>query len=428
MPIKFIAIALTLFLGFPQIASPAVIDRVLVVVNDDVITEREFVNSMRQFIKEMRSQGNQIPDQEELEQTVMERLILERIQLQFADGLGIKITDSQVKRAVEGIAAQQNLSVPDFFRRVQQAGLDIDQYQGDVRNQLRIQRVVDREVRQQIVVSPREVELEVQRLSTDQKETEIEYDISHILLSIASANEEEKLVLRSKAKKIVSEIQSGASFESMARLHSDAPDGADGGGLGYRSLNQLPDLFSDAISSLDVDAISDVFESPSGLHILRLNATKGGKQQLVDQWLVRHILISADSASEEEAIAKLLHLKTRIEQGGNFNELAKVHSEDARSRIKGGDLGWVGPGDTMPEFEAVVRNLASNELSEPLKTRFGMHLVQVLEHRVKDLSQDLLKVQAERRVRQKKGRVAYDHWLARVREEAYVKFRLKPKS
>ncbi|MFT5114898.1 MAG: peptidyl-prolyl cis-trans isomerase SurA, partial [Parasphingorhabdus sp.] len=174
MPIKFIAIALTLFLGFPQIASPAVIDRVLVVVNDDVITEREFVNSMRQFIKEMRSQGNQIPDQEELEQTVMERLILERIQLQFADGLGIKITDSQVKRAVEGIAAQQNLSVPDFFRRVQQAGLDIDQYQGDVRNQLRIQRVVDREVRQQIVVSPREVELEVQRLSTDQKETEIE--------------------------------------------------------------------------------------------------------------------------------------------------------------------------------------------------------------------------------------------------------------
>lgn len=416
-----------ILLGSVQMADAAVIDRVLVIVNDGVITEREFITSMQERVREIRSSGQTPPSREELERDVMERLILDRIQLQFAEQWGITVTDNQVQRAIENIAARQNLSMIEFMQRVRQAGLDTDAYRSRIRDQVLIQRVVDREVRQRVTVSDREIDREVERIQAEQNQAEIEYDISHILLSMPDAADEAAIqALQQKARQIVDSIASGSSFASMARQFSDAPDASDGGALGYRKPSQLPELFAAALQDMQPGEVSEILRSESGFHLVHLNARRGGAQQLIEQWQVRHILLKLDNRDQDEAINELNHLRTRITSGEDFGELAKVHSEDVLTRVKGGELGWLGPGDTLPEFEETVRNLSENEISAPITTQFGVHLVQVLGHRMQDVSQDLLRVRAERQVRQRKSREAYDHWLARIREEAYVKFRVKP--
>ncbi|KAA3634116.1 MAG: molecular chaperone SurA [Proteobacteria bacterium] len=409
-------------------ASAQVMDRVLVVVNDGVITESEFIGGMRQAVSELRIRGQKIPERRMLEEQVMEQLIIERIQLQMADRIGIAISDSQVDRAIAEIARRQGIAADQLMRRAERVGLDAERYREEIRKQLRIQRLVDREVRRRVAVSESEIDDMIATMETTGDAPAVEYEVAHISLLIDNpsdtAEHEAKL---ERASRIIEELQAGAEFESLARRYSDSPTADDGGYLGWRTGDKLPDLFREAVSDLGEGDVSELLDTPAGIHIVKLIGRRGGGGQLVEQWSVRHILIPVgDDTSLDEAIETAERLRERIRQGEEFAELARVHSGDAASRVKGGNLGWVSPGDTLPEFEETIRNLPLDTLSEPIETRFGVHLVEVLDRRRHDIGSDQRRLQAERALQEQKGREAYEQWLRRLRDEAYVKFRVKP--
>ncbi len=402
-----------------------VIDRVLVVVNEDVITESEFVSSMQQTISELRASNKPVPARAELEELVMERLILERVQLQIAGRMNISISEAQVDRAIADIAGRQSISAEELLQRVRHSGLKIDSYRREINKQLRIQRVIDREVRRGIVVGEGEVDEYIATSQGDGEAGKIEYEIAHILLT--PDTDEESSELLNRASQVLAELRAGEDFGAVARRVSSSPNAARGGSLGFRGRDQLPDLFYDAAQKLEIGEISEPLDGGSGIHIIKLTDRRGGSRNVVEQWNVRHILVSiADGVSIREAGKTANLLLERLRQGEDFAKLASGHSDDVASRVKGGDLGWIGPGETLPKFEEAVRNLELNEFGGPVETRFGVHVLQVLDHRKKDVGNELLRKKAERAIREQKGRDAYDQWLRRIREEAYVKFRVKP--
>ncbi|GJL83736.1 MAG: chaperone SurA [marine bacterium B5-7] len=425
-------IKVVLFLAtLAGIVSPVaaqVMDRVLVIVNDGVITESEYIKSMQRTIAEYRARGRGVPERRDLEEQVMEQLILERIQLQMADRAGIKVSDSQVDRAIEDIAVRQGLSAAELKRRAQQSGLDPDEYIDSLRKQLKIQRLIDREIRRRVIVSESEIDDMVTTLSSEAKAENVEYEVAHISLLLDdpgnAAERSEKLEKITEINKL---LDSGESFESLARQYSDSPTSADGGNLGWRGARQLPDFFYAAVKNLEAGQTSKVIETSEGFHLVQLVDRRGGGGELVEQWHVRHILFSGGETNDiSQAMEDAQLIRERIIRGEDFEELARVHSTDTSTRVKGGDLGWISPGDTSAVFEEAVRNLDIGEISEPVVTRFGVHLIEVLDRRKQDISDKLLRQQAERRLRDQKGREAYDQWLRRIRAEAYVKFRVKP--
>lgn len=416
-------------LAVPAIpASAQVIDRVLVVVNDGVITESEFIDALRQTVSELRSRGSEVPERRILEEQVMEQLILERIQLQMADRLGIQVSEVQVERAIEEIARRQGASAERLLREAERAGLGAERYREEIRKQLRIQRLVDREVRRRVQVSESEIDEMISIMARSEQDSGIEYEVAHISLLLEDADDaDEREQAMARARQILDELAAGESFESLARRYSDSPTASDGGNLGWRTGDNLPDLFRDAAASLDVGEVSEVIDSPGGLHIVTVLDRRGSGRQMVDQWQARHILIPVEGETDILAAEETARrLRERINQGEDFGELARVHSGDNGSRLKGGELGWVSPGDTVPAFEEALRNLEINEISEPVETPFGVHLIEVLDRRRHDVGTSRIRLQAERNLQEQKGREIYEQWLRRLRDEAYVKFRVKP--
>jgi len=400
-----------------------VIDRVLVVVNDDIITESEFVQAVQRAFNDLRRSGERMPDQAVLENQVMEQLILERIQLQIAEQLEITVSDSQVDNAIRDIASRQKVSTDELIRRVRSSGLSLKQYRRMLVRQIKVQRVVDREVRRRILVTNTEIDTYLSGQKNTESNADIEYEVAHISLGALSDREG----LKARAEQIRAELEAGTDFAILARRHSDSGDADQGGYLGWRTAETLPDIFIDAIRVLDVDSYSEVLEGPNGFHILYLIDRRGGGRYVVDQWRSRHILVQVDAdRSLEDAMDAARLLKNRIAQGEDFATLARVHSDDSRSRVKGGDLDWLSPGDTVSEYEEALRNLRPNEVSEPIRSRFGVHIIQLLDQRKHDIGQDRLRRQAELALRESKGDDLYKEWLGRIREEAYVKFRVNP--
>ncbi len=420
-----------LVLGLCAVVPPVqgqVIDRVLVVVEDDIITEGEFVSAMRQAVGEIRASGQKPPPRRELEESVMERLILERLQLQRADALGIEISPAQVDRAIADIATRQGVDLGTVLETVRRAGMDEAQYRSDIRNQLRIQRVIDRDIRSRLVIGEKELDDRVAMLKANGADADVEYDVSVISLEVGD-DAAQRAEQEAKAADLLRRIADGEPFESLARVYSSGATAADGGSLGWRGRDQLPEMFVAALAALEPGGVSDVIDTPGGLHILKLVDRRGGVRQVVEQWRVRHIQVSNESEGNTDAAEEQAWLlRERLLQGESFEELARVHSSDAQSRPRGGELGWVNPGETVPAFEEAIRNLGEGELSEPVQSPFGAHIIEVLERRRQDIGEQRLRQQAERQLREEKGREAYDLWLRRLREEAYVKFRVKPSS
>ena len=265
-------------------------------------------------------------------------------------------------------------------------------------------------------------------MSREEGDSKVEYEVAHISLLLEDAGDEsERRRVVELANDIVDELGQGADFETLAREHSDSPTASDGGYLGWRTGDNLPDLFRDAVRGLSAGEISDVLDSDGGVHIVKLLDRRGASGDLVEQWRVRHILVALeDDENIDEVRERALRLRERIEQGEPFGELARVHSADPTSRVKGGDLGWVSPGDTVPSFEEAVRNLSVGELSEPVESRFGVHLIEVLDRRMHDAGENRLRFRAQQEIQEEKGRESYEQWLRRIRDEAYVKFRVKP--
>ena len=400
------------------------VDRIVAVVNTEVITQNDLNERVGLVVRQLQRQGGQLPSSDVLSRQILERLINDLLQVQLAKETGIKVDDATLDRTIERIAQENNLSMTEFRGALERDGIRYPRFREDIRNEILLARLREREVESSIVVTDAEVETELARLAREAT-GDSEYRLSHVLVLVPpQASAEQIEARRRRALLALSELRRGANFAQIAATYSDAPDATQGGNLGWRPSSRLPSLFLESIERLQPGDVSDILRSPNGFHIVKL-LEKRGKAAVagVQQTQVRHILLRArDGLSESEARQRLLTLRERIQKGADFAELARVHSEDA-SASKGGDLGWVAAGDTVPEFERVMNALKEGEVSQPTQTPFGWHLVQVLARRSDELSEDRKKTAARQAIRARKADEAYQDWLRQSRDRAFVENR-----
>jgi peptidyl-prolyl cis-trans isomerase SurA len=400
------------------------VDRIVAVVNDEVITSNDLNDRVALVVRQFQRQGGQLPSADALSRQILERMINDLLQAQLAKETGIKVDDLTLDRTIERISQENSLSMTDFRAALEKDGIRYPRFREDIRNEILLARLREREVENTIVVTDAEVETELAR-EAKEASGDSEYNLAHVLVLVApQANNEQIEQRRRRAVQALSELRRGANFAQIAATYSDAPDAMQGGSLGWRASGRLPSLFLETLERLHPGETSDILRSPNGFHILKLLEKRGKAAAAgVQQTHVRHILLRArEGLSESEARERLQRLRDRVVGGADFAELAKVNSEDA-SASKGGDLGWVAAGDTVPEFERVMNALKDKEVSQPVQTPFGWHLVQVLERRSDELSGDRKKIAARQAIRARKADEAYQDWLRQSRDRAFVENR-----
>lgn len=408
------------------------IDRIAVVVNSEAITEHELTQQTRLIERQLREQNIELPPFDVLEGQVLERMIVDRAQMQFARESGLRLDDVQLERAIAGIATENQITVAQLADRLRRQGIDFEQFREEVRGQMIRQRLREREIDSKVQISDADVDAFLaSRASRAGGPSNDELHVAQILLRLpegASAVEIERQ--RQRAEEIERQLQAGADFGRLAAAFSDAPEAMNGGSLGWRTSERLPGLFIDAIAPLNPGGVSSVLRSPAGFHILKLlerrsSMLPAAAGQSVVQTHARQILIRPNEVvSEEDAIRRLREIKQRIEAGaGDFAELARQYSVDG-SAGRGGDLGWIYPGDTVPEFERAMNALAPGQLSDPVRTLFGVHLIQVIERRTDEGSPDRLRQQARQALREQRIEENYEDWLRQLRDRTYVEYKL----
>jgi peptidyl-prolyl cis-trans isomerase SurA len=414
----------------PAPAKPAPVraiplDRVIAVVNDEAITEYELNDARSVVEKQLRQQNVQQPASDVLEKQVLERLITERALLQYAKENGVKVDDTAVDRAIQRIAEDNKITLDGLRQALAKDNIPYAKYREDVRNEIVVQRLREREVDQHIAVSDAEVDIYLATVRA-QAGGDAEYLVAHVLVLIPEqATSEQIEAKRRRAEEALKSIRSGADFAQVAAGYSDANDALSGGNLGWRAGARLPTVFAETVRGMKVGDVSPVLRSAAGFHIVKLlDRRSRDDPAVVDQTHARHILIRVNEiTSEAEAKAKIDRIKDRIEAGAKFDEMARLNSEDATS-VKGGDLGWISPGDTVPAFEDAMNKLSLNQVSAPVRTAFGWHLIEVLERRKQDVSLDRERQQAQLALRQRKSDEAFQDWVRQTRDRAYVELRL----
>ena len=404
------------------------VDRIVAVVNKEVITYSELNEAVGMAQRQLARQGTPAPDRPVLERQMLERLIIDKAQLQLARETGLRIDEVQIDRAVERIAQTNKLTLADFRKALEQDGVAFDAFRNDVRQQMIMARLREREVDNKVQVTESEVDLFLEQMKSHPPGTE--YNIAHILIRVPEQASPERIrEARARAEAALADARSGSPFARVAASYSDAPDALQGGALGWRSHERLPELFANALASMQPGELSGILRSPAGFHILMLNDKRGaGAEAPVVQTRIRHILIRTNEVvSEADARRKLLDLRERIVHGGaDFGELARANSDDGTA-ARGGELDWVFPGDTVPEFEHAYEQLKIGEVSQPVRTPFGYHLIQVLERRSSDVSPERKRMQARQVIRDRKADEAYTEWLRQLRDQTYVELRLDDK-
>jgi peptidyl-prolyl cis-trans isomerase SurA len=406
------------------------LDRVVAVVNTDVITKQELDREIVSANESLRRQGTPLPQREVLEKQLLERLITKNLLIQQARQSGLRVADSELETALERIASDNKMKgVAALREAVEQTGTKFDQFREDVRGEILIGRLRDREIDSRISVSDAEIQsfLRAQQDSVGDKADE--YNLSHILVQLPEqASPEELRLRRARAEAALIQIRQGADFRQIAASYSDAGDALQGGEMGWRPAGRLPSIFLSALKPMKAGQVSDVLRSPAGFHILKLNDKRGNDSPLlVTQTHARHILIRLNEVvAENDARNRLNDLKDRIEHGTDFAELARLHSDD-NSAARGGDLGWVSPGDTVPEFERAMDGLKPGQVSAPFKSAFGWHIVQVLERREQDMAQDRQRMAARQALRARKSDEQWQEWVRQQRDKAYVEYKLEEK-
>ena len=399
-------------------------DRIIAVVNEEVITLHELRSRMAQVERQLRQQGTQLPPRDVLEKHILERLIVDRVQVQLAKETGLRIDDAQLDQALARIAEGNRMGLAEFRANLEQDGIPWMKFREEIRNEMTIGRLREREVDSKILVSEGEIDNFLEAGGGMGSE---EFNLAHILLRVPEQARTEQLVrLQARAEDILAQLRRGADFAQLAASNSDAPDGLSGGLMGWRPLDRLPSLFAEEVPKLKPGEVSAVLRSPAGFHILKLLERRGGaiKAQPVEQTRARHILIkTSELVPEAEARRKLVTLKERLSHGADFAELARLHSNDL-SAAKGGDLGWLNPGDTVPDFERAMNSLKPGQVGEPVQSPFGWHLIQVLERRM-DVSKERVRQTARMALRERKADEAYQDWLRQMRDRAYVEYRLE---
>lgn len=421
-----------------QPARQVVVDSIAAIVNSDVITKGELNERVTLVEAQLKKQNIALPPRAEFQKQVLEHMIVERAQLQLAKDMGLRVDDTQLDRTIALMAEQNHMSLAQFKRQTEQNGTPFEKLREKVREEITMSRLRDREVVNKIQINDAEVD---NLIGTDsQLQMPEQLRLGHILVRIPeNASPEQIAEKRARAEKVLDILKSGGDFQQTAASYSDADEGLSGGDIGWRSTDRLPKPFVDALAGVKPGNMTGIIKSPNGFHILKVldrrkmtnaaeSATNASDGNTVQQIHARHILIKVNQlVSADEAKRKLIDLKQRIvNKSATFEELAKTYSNDG-SASRGGDLGWIYPGDTVPEFEKAMVALKPGEVSEPIETQFGFHLIQVLDKKTDDVSAERKRIAAKQALRERKVAEATEEWLRQLRDKAYVEYRLDEK-
>jgi len=407
------------------------LDRIVAVVNDEVISANELQMRVRIAEQQLRRQNIPLPAPDVLRRQVLERIIIDRAQVQLARETGVRVDDATVNATIGRIAEQNQLALPQFRARLEADGVSFARFREDVRDDIAMTRLRDREVDSRIQIT----EGEVENFLAEQAGVaagSVEYNIAQILLRVPdNAGTDRIEQVRKQAADIVAQLKAGADFARLAASFSAAPEALRGGELGWRSVERLPTLFVDAMKGLKAGEIGPVVRSPGGYHVLKLVGSRNAVDSRIatgplQQTRVRHILLRiSDLTPEPEVRRRLTELRERATKGGqDFGSLARLHSVDPSS-TRGGELGWLYPGDTVPEFERAMDALKPGEVSEPVQTPFGWHLIQVLERRTDESPIERNRLAARQALRERKSDEAFQEWVRQLRDRTYVELRLE---
>ncbi len=400
----------------------APLDSIAVVVNEDVITSNELANKVRYYENQIRLSSGSVSDMDSLKKQVLERMIRDKVQLQQAAQFGIQVDDISLNRMIDSMAKKNDMSLNQLRATLEQEGIDFGDFRSQTRDELIIQELQKRMVADKVNVTPQEIKQFLDS-SVQQGKSGTEFHLFHILIATPeNASPDDIQNAQKKVENIYQQLLQGADFKQLAIRESNGSNALNGGDLGTRKANELPELFLQAIEGLQQGEVSKPIRSASGFHILKL-ASSSSNVEMVTQTHARHILIrtSAD-IDDNKARESLQDIKNRIEQGEDFADLANEFSEDPGSKIKGGDLGWANPGTFVPAFERVMASLADGEISDPFKSQFGWHIMQVLERREVDMAKTVMEAKAMQAIRARKIDEELRLWLRKVRDEAYVEY------
>lgn len=421
---RFLTAAVIAISCFNVSAKPAPLISIAAIVNDDIITSSEHETELKLVRAQLRQQRVTIPPMDILRTQVLERLILNSIQMQMAQSSGLVADDADVSQALKSIAAQNKLTVQQFRGVLEKDGINFDRFRQSIREELTTRRLQQRHVDNRINVSEQEIDIALSQDTQSQLNTE--YRLGHILISVdENANASDIRNAEKTALTIIKTLRNGADFSQTAAGLSAGEQALQGGDLGWRKTNELPTLFAKAVPQLKTGQVGDVIRSPSGFHIIKLlDQRSTDAPHIITQTHSRHILIKTNElVSTQAARKKLDALRQQLTQGADFAQLAKEHSDDSSSAINGGDLGWVSPGMMVPPFEAAVNALQPHQLSKAVQTAYGWHLIEVLARRQHDNTVAFKRQKIRGQIFSRKVEQARQHWMNRLRSEAYVEIR-----
>jgi peptidyl-prolyl cis-trans isomerase SurA len=408
-------------------SSGQLLDRVAATVNEGVVLSSEVDEQMQMLTERLRQQKVDMPPQNVLRQQVLDRLVLQELQMQRANRAGIKVSDEVLNNALRDLAEQNRIQLSQLPDALASQGIDYASYRDGMRKELAMQMLRQRDVFARISVSPREIDQFIER-QKKMPSAENEYNISHILIAVPQAATPDQLEeAEKKANDVYAKATGGGDFAQLAVANSNAQTALEGGALGWRKGPELPTFLGEVIAGLKAGEVTKPIRTPSGYHIVKLNEIRGNSSSsIVNQVHVRHILLKPNELQDDATVQQKLNtIRERIlNKGENFTAVASVVSEDPGSAAEGGDMGWAGPGTYVPEFEKQVAQLQPDEISQPFRTQFGWHIVQLLGRRQFDNTQDMIRQKAFQALRESKADEETELWLRRLRDEAYVESKL----
>lgn len=419
---------LSLLLLFSASLTAAVqeLNGIAAVVDDDVITWIELNKRVESISKQLAQRNTPLPPRNILERQILERMIIEQLQLKRAEQVGIRIDDESLNQVIANIANENRMTLKQFRQTLAADGISFAFFREQIRNEITITRLRNSQVENRVTVTPQEVDnfLEAQK---GQLERNSEFHLFHILIAVpANASPEAIQSARTKGEEVLTKLRGGADFQQMAVSYSSGQQALEGGDLGWRRAAQLPTLFAEVVLDMRPGKITNLIRSSSGFHILKLAEKRGQERHMIRQVNARHILLKTSPlVSDSEARKRLSRLRERILGGAQFAELARAHSEDPGSAVKGGELGWADPGIYVQEFQKALKSTPVGKISRPFKSQFGWHIMQIQGWRDHDNTEEALRNQAFQALRQRRIEEEHQDWLRRLRDEAYVEYRLE---
>jgi peptidyl-prolyl cis-trans isomerase SurA len=409
-------------------AKPVVqeIDHIVAVTNDDVVTYTELEKRTRLVKQQLQQRQAKLPPDDILQKQILEQLIMERLQMQVAERVGIRVDDESINKVVNNIARENNFTLEQFREVLAREGYDFADFRENIRKDITISQLRKRRVENRVTVTEQEVDNYLVNIAS-QRGSNDEFHLGHILIAVPEAAGPEQIqAARQRAEAVLARLRLGADFDQTAIAESAGQQALAGGDLGWRKAGQMPSLFAENVMNMQVGEISDLIRSPSGFHIIKLLDRRTTEQRrTVQQTLARHILIRPNEVvSNEEARQRITRLYDRIRAGEDFGQLARASSDDTASAVEGGSLGWVNPGVMVPEFEEQMNKLQPGQISPPFESQFGWHIVQVMARRQHDDTQQFERMQARQLIGKRKTEDAVENWLREIRSEAYVEYRL----